>query len=79
MKDFLEGRVRLGSRTRAVGSGDESAGALPRLNATMEDGGRSGEKCESAPAMELVETNGRIKQIIVTCGCGERITLQCTY
>jgi hypothetical protein len=32
-----------------------------------------------APHVEFVEANGRIEQIIVTCGCGERITLQCAY
>jgi hypothetical protein len=36
-----------------------------------------GEAC--APQIELVEGNGRVQQIIVTCGCGERTVLDCAY
>lgn len=29
--------------------------------------------------LELVQENGRIQQVIVTCRCGERIVLDCAY
>ncbi len=40
-----------------------------------ETGGRS----HGAPQIELVEADGHVKQIIVTCGCGERTVLDCAY
>ncbi|MEI8293494.1 MAG: hypothetical protein WCG66_05790 [bacterium] len=34
----------------------------------------------SEPQVELVpDANGRIRHIIVTCSCGEKMTLQCHY
>lgn len=32
-----------------------------------------------APQIELVEADGRIRQIVVICGCGERSILDCAY
>lgn len=31
------------------------------------------------PVVDVVQTNGRVTQIVVTCGCGEKITLDCLY
>ena len=47
------------------------------LSAASED--RMGEHAHEAPQIELVETDGRVQQIIVTCGCGERTVLDCAY
>ena len=33
--------------------------------------------CE--PQIELVQENGRIQQIVVTCRCGERTVMDCAY
>jgi hypothetical protein len=34
----------------------------------------------SEPQVELVpDTEGRIGHIVITCTCGEKITLQCNY
>jgi hypothetical protein len=32
-----------------------------------------------APQIELVQEDGRIQQIVVTCRCGERTVLDCAY
>lgn len=32
-----------------------------------------------APQVEVIEENGRITQIVVTCRCGERTVLDCAY
>lgn len=32
-----------------------------------------------APQIELIEADGRVQQIVVTCGCGERTVLDCAY
>jgi hypothetical protein len=34
---------------------------------------------EATPQVELVESNGRVESIIVTCTCCNRIELQCQY
>ena len=31
------------------------------------------------PQVEMVQVEGRIERIIVTCGCGERIEIECEY
>jgi hypothetical protein len=31
------------------------------------------------PTIELVQADGRVQQIIVTCRCGERTVLDCAY
>lgn len=33
----------------------------------------------AAPQIEVIEADGRVQQIIVTCGCGERTVLDCAY
>ncbi len=39
----------------------------------------TGEHRHGAPQIELVEADGRVQQVIVTCGCGERTVLDCAY
>jgi len=42
---------------------------------TIASGGCSGE-----PQIEMVpDAEGRVGHIVVTCRCGEKITLQCNY
>lgn len=31
------------------------------------------------PKLELEQANGRITRLIVTCGCGERLAVDCVY
>ncbi len=39
----------------------------------------TGDKPEAGPLVELVRANGVIQAIDITCCCGERIRLRCTY
>ena len=34
---------------------------------------------QQEPTVELVQSNGRIEKVIVTCSCCRRIELDCTY
>jgi hypothetical protein len=36
-------------------------------------------KQEAAPQVELIQNDGRVERIIVTCSCCNRIELQCQY
>ncbi|MGB8170713.1 MAG: hypothetical protein WCF18_24630 [Chthoniobacteraceae bacterium] len=37
------------------------------------------EHAHQAPEIELVQADGQVQQIIVTCRCGERTVLECSY
>jgi hypothetical protein len=38
------------------------------------------EACSAEPQVEIVpDAEGRVGHIVVTCRCGEKITLQCNY
>lgn len=38
------------------------------------------EPCSSEPQVEILpDAEGRVGHIVVTCRCGEKITLQCNY
>lgn len=66
------------AREIALGAGDFqplfTAGAL----GSRVKGEEKSEGHES-PEIELVEVEGRVQQIIVTCRCGERTVLDCAY
>lgn len=47
------------------------------MNVTSKDGASA--HTHGAPQIEVIETDGRVQQIIVTCACGERTVLDCAY
>ena len=49
-----------------------AAGALSATRTEVGDGHES-------PQIELIEADGRVQQIVVTCRCGERTVLDCAY
>ena len=92
MKDFLQGRTSLpNARTQIasidspshfppitpVGSSDSlSCSVAPDLS--LESSGST--NCGQEPQIDLVhDSEGRIAHIIVTCRCGDQVTLQCNY
>jgi hypothetical protein len=85
MKDFLHDRPSLAPLKGFTLPVAPSPGALRALHdatpaPTHPEANAPSGKCEGAePTVEIREANGRIEQIIVTCACGERITLQCAY
>ena len=86
MKDFLADRTRLSSSKASVApTASPGANFFPDLGSGGER--KPGKPVSEAerlcangqPTIEMDQTDGRIDRIIVTCGCGERITLQCAY
>jgi hypothetical protein len=58
-----------------------SSGGFQRLfeSTTRPESGKSPQTYLDAPKVDLIEENGRVASIIVTCRCCERIELACKY
>jgi hypothetical protein len=66
------------ARDVAVPAGDfQPLFATGALGASSTE--NAAEDSHAAPQIELIETEGRVQQIVVTCRCGERTVLDCTY
>ena len=67
---------------REVG-GTGAAGDFQPLFAAGALGAASGDGAAASghesPQIEVIEANGRVQQIVVTCRCGERTVLDCAY
>ena len=76
----------LSNRATAVGNSGSfsqaaSSGGFQRLfgdSARTESAGPVQPRLE-APKVEMIEENGRVASIVVTCKCCERIELSCQY
>jgi len=90
LQDFLAGRPSLNSDSaKPAVPAEREAGFQPLFAArapalTPAAGGRRiADVPESelldAPQIELVEENGVVQRIIVTCTCCQRIELECEY
>ena len=92
MKDFLQGRVTLAHGPTKTASSDSPSHFPPitqnapsdslsisAAQALSLDPSRS-DNCGQEPQIDLVhDSEGRIAHIIVTCRCGDKVTLQCNY
>lgn len=60
---------------------DETAPEDSELSTGIgEELGINSDACSAEPQVELVtDAEGRVGHIVVTCRCGEKITLQCNY
>ncbi len=79
MKSFLSVRHRVASPGRPALSAD-SASALSRMS--HKDNGdceRPASGKGTSAQVECVREGDRISRIVVTCGCGERIEIDCLY
>ncbi len=57
-----------------------SPGGFQRLfEGAPETGDRDGKPHLDAPQVEVIEENGRVVSIVVTCRCCERIEIACRY
>ena len=86
MKPFAALDEVLNSRALTPASAREAAASANDFQPLFATGALgSGSKREGdpeshgTPKVELVEAEGRVQQIIVTCGCGERTVLDCAY
>ena len=73
MRNFLENRPVIGSQH----SQPEKPIDSPLVHASLQV---APAKNQEFPKLELKhDAEGKIKEIVVICHCGERIVLQCTY
>lgn len=95
MKDFLQGRpsvastrsgapnISLPSNLPPISNGIAIEEArledLSITDQTIDEVSTPG-ACQSVPEVEIIpDAEGRAGHIVVTCRCGEKITLQCNY
>jgi hypothetical protein len=75
MKSFLQGKKSLdiaALRPPAV-SAHGMASAGPGLNVPGHAHGAA------SPSVEVVKQGDKVVRLIVTCGCGERVEVECLY
>lgn len=66
--------------SRDVTPGKASGGFQPFAGTNaLATGREESDAGHEAPQIELVHGDGRIQQIIISCRCGERTVLDCTY
>lgn len=63
-----------------AGVGEPSPESTAVSPPSEEDLENSADTCAGEPQVEIVpDAEGRVGHIVVTCRCGEKITLQCNY
>ena len=73
MRSFLENRTVIASKQDQPEKPADSPLLHPSLRAAPSQN-------QEFPKVELKhDAEGKIKEIVVICHCGERIVLQCTY
>ncbi len=85
MKDYLDGRKRVdlfgpeGDSGEQVVTPKESAVTPPAEDEAEPMKSVRVPCAEGGPQVEAVMSSGRVRRIIVTCTCGERVELECDY
>jgi len=80
IQSFLSNRAAAepgrGGNSQPAGSGgfQRLFGGTPQA-----EGGDGGRSRLDAPQVDVIEENGRVVSIVVTCRCCERIELNCQY
>jgi len=77
MKPFLSDRPRVSTPTHSA-TAAPSGGAFALAGASAPAGGHASHNGES-PRIECVREGDRITRLVITCGCGERIEIDCLY
>lgn len=78
MKSFLTGRPRHDEPALPRPDGSGSA-PLARDHAAHATGERGHVRSAAGPSVECVKQGDKVVRLIVTCGCGERIEVDCLY
>lgn len=95
MKDFLQGRPSVASNrssapnislpsnlppiSNGMASEENQTEDLAMADQPFSDS-TAGGNCQGEPQVEIIpDAEGRAGHIVVTCRCGEKITLQCNY
>ena len=77
MKSFLGDRSTVITAKLALGEPTEHSAGLSRLRAAAVPAGE--EKLAATPVVQCVKEGALIKKIIVTCGCGKVVEIECDY
>jgi hypothetical protein len=73
MKPFLLGKAHLGLPGLHLPGANATRSALTGL-------APKGGACTAAePSVETVKEGDKVVRLIITCGCGERIEIECIY
>ncbi len=82
LQDFLTGRPGLShdSSTSALSRGSSEFQPLTpsRIGALAAPAAADSERLE-APQVEIIEDGGKVRRIVVTCTCCEKIEIECEY
>lgn len=82
MRNFLENRTEItaAAKAKSVEKPSQEAKVLPHIPHAFSSIHPAAATAEDFPKVELKhDTQGRIREILITCRCGEQITLQCAY
>jgi hypothetical protein len=80
MQSFLTNRAAA-APSRDAASPSEISGGFQRLfdETAQTQASTAGQQRLDAPRVDVIEENGRVASIVVTCRCCERIELACRY
>lgn len=76
MKSFLSDRTRINPPAASAHLSSTVNAFAP--GAVVHPAPKSGESC-AAPQIDCVRQGDRVTRLVVTCGCGERIEIDCLY
>ena len=82
MKPFLTGRARVSLQpleSIAAASKEPAPIRIAGHTHVGDAGGGAAGKNQPEPTVECIRQGDKIARIIVTCGCGERIEIECLY
>lgn len=79
MKPFLSGRQQVSTPPLHPISPPLIRDAGARVSAHSHPTRAGAHDPETAPSVECVKQGDKVVRLIVTCGCGERIEIDCLY
>lgn len=75
MKPFLQ-RECIGSMSALRLPGTPVAPAMAKF---VTGAGAAKDACDPEPQVDVVKEGDRVVRLVVTCGCGERVEIDCLY
>ena len=79
-QSFLSNRASAAPRQNDSSQSAGSGGFQRLFDETAQpEGGAEGKTRLDAPQVDVIEENGRVARIVVTCRCCERIEIVCSY
>lgn len=76
MKSFLQGKKTLPLAALRAPAG---FGPASHTHAVATEAGAMPTAPGHAPSVEVVKEGDKVVRLVVTCGCGERVEIECLY